>query len=239
MCCSLVPEHLVLQLVRLRVVIDHQALEVLGTLVHHLTEGVEVREHTRVLFVELLAVADNGLAQNEHEVDVRAQIRGNADRVLHRDDKHCVDVAPIHKEIPDVAVADPAAVIQTVVEDQEVPRIDGRGAALAEILRDPLGDQLLTLQDVADDQGGILLVDEGRWDGLAVEHIRTLRTGNNGADGDALVMPEEILHKKGLARLALADQDDDLVVFDAGHIELLQSEIQPTRGTGTSSSRHS
>ena len=78
-------------------------------------------------------------------------------------------------------------------------------------------------------------MDDGGRDGLAVEHIRALRAGNHGSHGDALVVPEEILHKKGLARLTLADQDDDLVVFDFRHVELLQSEVQTTWGRGTGS----
>ncbi len=205
MLIRLVPEHLVLQLVRLRIVVNHQALEVLRTLVHHLTKRIEVREHARVLLVEFAPVTDDRLAQNEHEIDIRPQIRRNTDCVLHGDDKHRVDVAPVHKEIADVAITNPTAVIQTVVEDQEVPRIDSRRTPLPEILGDPLGDQLLALQDVADDQGRILLVDEGRGDGLTVEHVRALCARNHGAHGDVLVMPEEILHQEGLAGLALAD----------------------------------
>lgn len=233
----LVPEHLILQFVGFRVVVDHQALEVLRTLVHHLTERVEVREHARVLLVQFPPVADDRLAQNKHEVDVRAQTRRDTDGVLHRDDKHRMDVTPVHEQIPDVAIADPTAIVQAVVQDQEVPRVDPRGAALPEILGDPLGDQFLTLQDVADDQRGVLLMDEGRWDGLAVEHVRALCAGNHGAHGNVLVVPEEILHEERLAGLALADQDDDLVVFDPGHIELLESEIEAARGR-TGSSRH-
>ncbi len=228
----LVPEHLVLQLVGLRIVVNHQALKVLRALIHNLAERIKVGEHARVLLVQLPPVADDRLTQNEHEVDVRPQVGGDTDRILHRNDKHRVDVAPVHEEIADVAVTDPAAIVQTVVQDQEVPRVNPRRAALPEIFRDTLGDQLLALQDVADDQGGILLVDEGGRDSLTVEHVGALCAGNHGAHGDILVMPEQIFHEERFAGLALADQDDDFVVFDPGHVELLQSEIETTRGRG-------
>ncbi len=137
---GLVPKHLVLQLVGLGVVVDHQTLEVLRALVHDLTEGVEIGEHTRVLFVELTTIADDVLTEEEHIVDVRTQIWRNTDGVLHGDDEHRMNVAPVHEQIPDVPIADPAGIVQTVVQDQEVPRIHSGCPASRQITSDLLRD---------------------------------------------------------------------------------------------------
>jgi hypothetical protein len=223
---GLVPEHLILQLVGLGVVVDHQTLIVLRALVHDLTERVEVGEHASVLFVEFSTVADDGLTEEEYIVDVRTQIRRDTDGVLHRDDKHRMDVAPVHEQIPDVLVADPAGIVQTVVQDQEVPWIHGSCPARRQITSDLLRDELLTFENIGDDEGGILLVDEHGWHHLAVELVGTFRTGDHRAAGQALVVPEQILHKERLTGLALADEHHHLVVFDLGHVELLQTQIQ-------------
>ena len=39
-------------------------------------------------------------------------------------------------------------------------------------------------------------------------------------------MPQKVLDQKRLAGFALSNQDDDLVVLDFGHIELLELEIE-------------
>ena len=222
----LVPEHLVLQLVGLRVVVNDQTLKILRALVHDLTERVKVRKHTGILFVELAAVADDVLAEDEHVVNVRTEVRGNTDGVLHRDDEHCVNVATVHEQIPDVPVANPAGVVQTVIQNQEVAGVHGGGAALREVLCNFLGDELLALEHLGDNEGRILLVDEhGRHD-LAVELVRAFCTGDYRATGEALVVPQQVLDEEGLAGLALADEHDDLVVFDFGHVKLAQTQIQ-------------
>jgi len=77
MFCSLVPEDLILQLIRVDVIADHQALEVLCALVHEGTEHLERRKHARIILVDPTTITENVLAENEHEVHVGAQIRRN------------------------------------------------------------------------------------------------------------------------------------------------------------------
>ena len=228
MRCRLVPEYLILQLVRLRIVIDHQTFEVLRTLVHDLTERIKIRKHTGILLIELTPIAHNVLTEDEDIVDVRAQRRRDTHRVLHRDDEHCVDVTPVHEKIAHISVTNPRTVIQTVVQNQEVPGIHSSRTPRGQVAGNLLGNQLLALQDVGNDQGRILLMDEDRWHNLAVEMIRTLRTGNHRAVGNALVMPQQVLDQKRLAGFALADEHHDLVVLDFGHVKLLQTEVQAT-----------
>ena len=222
----LVPEDLILQLIRLRVVIDHQTLKVLRALVHDLAEGIEIGEHTGILVVELAPIVDDVLAQNKDVVDVRAQRRWNTHRVLHRDNKHGMHMAPVHEEISDIAITDPRRIEQTVIENQEIAGIDGGGPPLAEILGNLFGDELLALQNIGDNQRRIFLVNKHRRDNLTVELIRPLRTGYNSSTRETLVVPEQILYQEGFACFALADEHDDLVVFDLGHIEFSEFQIQ-------------
>jgi len=82
----LVPEDLLLQFVGFRIVIDHQALKVLGALIHHLTEALKRGEHARVVLVDAFAIGNVGFAQDKHVINVRAQIGRNTERILHCDD---------------------------------------------------------------------------------------------------------------------------------------------------------
>ena len=82
----LVPEDLLLQFVGFRIVIDHQALKILGALVHNLAEALKRGKHARVVLPDAFAVGDVGLAQDKHVINIRAQIGRNAERILHCDD---------------------------------------------------------------------------------------------------------------------------------------------------------
>jgi len=223
----LVPEHLVLQLVRFCVVVNHEALKVLRALVHNLTERIEIRKHTCILVIQLPPIVDNVLTQNEYVVNVRTQIRRNTHRILHRNDEHCMDVPTVHKQITNILVTNPRLVIQTVIQDQEIPRIYDGGAPLRQILGNLLGDELLALEHIRDDHRIVLFVDEHLGHELAVELIRTLRAGNHGSARQRLVVPKEVLDQERFAGFALSNQDDDLVVLDFGHIEFLELEIEP------------
>ena len=233
MRCGLIPEHLVLQLVRFRVVVNHEALKVLRALVHNLTERIEIRKHAGILVIEFAPIVDDVLTQNKDIVDVRAQIRRNTHRILHRDDEHCVDVATVHEQIPDIPVTNPCLVIQTVIQNQEVARVDDGRASLGEVLGNLLGDELLALEHIRDNHRIVFLVDEHLGHEFAVELIRALRAGNHRSAGERLVMPKEVLDQERLAGFALTNQDDDLVVLDFAHVEFLELEIEALLTTST------
>jgi len=82
----LVPEDLLLQFVGFRIVVNDQALEILGALVHHLAKALKRGEHARVVLVDAFAVGNVGFAQDKHVINVRAQIGRNTERILHCDD---------------------------------------------------------------------------------------------------------------------------------------------------------
>jgi len=71
-------------------------------------------------------------------------------------------------------------------------------------------------------------MNEYRRNDLTVEVIGALRTGYDRSIGDALVMPQKVLHKKRLTGFTLTNEHHDLVVLDFGHVEFLQTEIQAT-----------
>ncbi len=190
----LIPKDLILKLVGLGVVINHEAFKIFRALVHYLAEGIKIRKHAGILLVELTAIAHNVLSQKKDKINIRAQIRGDANRILHGKDKHGVHVPAVHEEIADILVAHPGRIIQTVIQDQKIPRIDSGRAALRQILGDLLGDELLTLQHIRHHKRGILLMDEERGHDLTVELVGTFCARDHRATGHALVMPEEILY---------------------------------------------
>ena len=68
---GLVPKHLVLDIVTLGIVENHQAFVVLSALVHHLAENFECRKHPGVTLVDTLTVGHDVFSQNEYVIDVR------------------------------------------------------------------------------------------------------------------------------------------------------------------------
>ena len=82
----LIPEDLVLQFVGFRIVVDHQALKILGALIHHLSEALKRGKHAGVVLVDAFAIGNVGFAQDKHVINIRAQIGRNTERILHCDD---------------------------------------------------------------------------------------------------------------------------------------------------------
>ncbi len=185
----LVPEHLVLEFIRLGVVVNHEALEVLRALVHDLTKRIKIGKHTGILLIELTTVAHDVFTQNKDVIDVSAQIGWNTHGVLHCDNKHGVDVAPVHEEIANILVANPCLVIQTIIQNQEVARVYRRCTTVRYVFRNLARNEFLALQNIADNEGRILLMDEHRRNNFAVEQVGPFCSRNDGSTGKALVMP--------------------------------------------------
>jgi hypothetical protein len=143
-----------------------------------------------------------------------------------------MDVTTVHEQITDIPVTNPCLVIQTVIQNQEVPRIDDGGAPLSEVLGNLLSDELLALEDIRNDNRGILLMNEHLRHEFAIELIRALCAGNHCSTGKRLVMPKEVLDQERLAGLALSNQDNDLIVLDSTHIKFLELEIEALLTTG-------
>ncbi len=223
-----VPEDLVVEFVGLGVVVHDDAFVVFGALIHHLAERLEAGEHAGVVFVDALAVADVVFTQDEHKVDVRAQLGRNAKWVLHGDDQHHFPVATVHEQQAHQFVARPAAVVQTVVQDDEGAWIDGGAPECHFFLLHLLQHHLLALQHVFDDGGVVLVVDEQRWHQLSVEPVAFFRAGDYGAGRYVALVVQDVSDQIRLAGVSLANQHDHgtlgLIAAKANlaHIELFQ-----------------
>ena len=225
----LVPEHLILQFVGLRVVVNHETLKVLRTLVHDLAERIKIRKHPRVLIIEFATIVDNVLAQDKHIVNVGTQRRWNPHRVLHRDNEHRVDVPTIHKQISDIAIPDPRSIKQTVIQNQKVSGIHRRRSVITQILRDLLRNEFLALQHIGHDLRLVLFMNKHRRNNLTVELVGPLGAGYNGSTREILIVPQQILYQKGLASFAFSNQNHYLVVLDTTHIKLAEFQVESFR----------
>jgi len=87
-------------------------------------------------------------------------------------------------------------------------------------------DGLLALEDVFNDGGVVSVVDEELWDVGGEEAVAGLCAGNDGADGDVLVVEHEVLDEETFTGVTAADEDDNgPLVFigpkaDGAHIKL-------------------
>ena len=143
--CGLVPEHLVLQFVRLGTVVDNEALVVLGTLVHDLTKGIKVREHPGPVVIQLVAILNNVFTQDKYIIHVCSQGRWNTHCILHGDDKHGVVMSPVHKQTANILVANPCFIVQTIVHNEKIARVARRGSCCFQLVCDFTGDHFLAL----------------------------------------------------------------------------------------------
>lgn len=222
----LVPEDLLLQFIGFRVVVNNQALKILGALVHHLAEALKRGEHARVVLIDAFAIGNVGLAQDKHVINVRAQIGRNTERILHCDDQHDLPVSTVHEEEAHHDVLGPFVVIQAVIQHDECAGVNGGAFIRFNLLFHLLEDGLLALEDVFDDGGVVCVVDEEFGDVGGEEAVSGLRARYDGADGNVLVVEHEVLDEETFTRVTAADEDNDgALVFirpkaDGAHIKL-------------------
>ena len=227
----LVPEDLLLQFVGFRVVVDHQALKILGALVHHLTKALKRGEHARVVLVDAFAIGNVGLAQDKHVINVRAQIGRNTERILHCDDQHDLPVSTVHKKEAHHDVLGPFVVVEAVVQHDEGAGVNGGAFVGFHLFFHLFEDGFLALEDVFDDGGVISVVDEELGDVGGEEAVAGFRAGDDGADGDVLVVEHEVLDEETFAGVTAADEDDDgALVFirpkaDGSHVKFGEFQI--------------
>ena len=227
----LVPEDLLLQFVGFRIVIDHQALKILGALVHHLAEALKRGEHARVVFVDAFAVGDVGFAQDKHVINVRAQIGRNTERILHCDDQHDLPMPPVHEEEPHHDVLGPFVVEEAVVQDDERAGVNGGAFIRFHFFFHLLEDGFLAFEDVFYDGGVVSVMDKEFRDVGGEEAVAGFGAGDDGADGDVLVVEHEVLNEETFAGVTAADEDDDgALVFvgpkaDGAHVKFGEFQV--------------
>lgn len=135
-------------------------------------------------------------------------------------------MTPVHKEEAHHDILSPFVVIQTVVQDNEGAGVNGGAFVGFNLLFHLFEDGLLAFEDVFDDGGVISVVDEELWDVGSEEAVSGLCAGDDGADGDILVVEHEVLDEETFAGITATNEDDNgALVFigpkaDGAHIKL-------------------
>jgi len=92
-------------------------------------------------------------------------------------------------------------------------------------------DGLLAFEDVFNDGGVVGVVDEELWDVGCEEAVAGFGAGDDGADGDVLVVEHEVLDEETFAGVTAADEDDDgALVFvgpkaDGAHVKFGEFQV--------------
>ena len=205
----LVPEDLLLQFVGFRIVIDDQALKILGALVHHLAEALKCGEHARVVLVDAFAIGNVGLAQDKYVINIRAQIGRNTKRILHCDDQHDLPMTPVHEQETHHDVFGPFIVVETVIEHDKCARVNGGAFISFDFFFHLFEHCFLAFEDVFNNCGVVSVVNEELGDVSGEEAVSGLCSGDDGADGNVLMVEHEVLHKETFTGVTAADEDND------------------------------
>ena len=134
-------------------------------------------------------------------------------------------MSPVHEEEPHHDVLGPFVVVEAVVQDDEGAGVNGGALVGFNLLFHLFEDGFLALEDVFYDGGIIGVMDEELWDVGCEKAVAGFSTGDDGADGDVLVVEHEVLDEETFAGVTAADEDDDgALVFivpkaDGAHIK--------------------
>ena len=118
-------------------------------------------------------------------------------------------MTPVHKKKPHHDVLGPLVIIQAVVQYDEGAGVNGGALIRFYFFFHLFEDGFLAFEDVFNNCGVISVVDEEFWDVGGEEAVAGLRAGDDGADGDVLVVEHEVLHKETFAGVTAADEDND------------------------------
>ena len=137
----------------------------------------------------------------------------------------------VHEEEAHHDVLGPFVVIQTVVQDDEGAGVNGGSFVRFNLLFHLFEDGFLAFEDVFNDGGVISVVDEEFRDVGCEEAVSGFGTGDDGADGDVLVVEHEVLDEETFAGVTAADEHDDgALVFigpkaDGAHIKFGEFQV--------------
>jgi len=137
----------------------------------------------------------------------------------------------VHEEEAHHDVLGPFVVVEAVVQDDEGAGVNGGALVGFNLLFHLLEDGLLALEDVFNDGGVVGVVDEELWDVGCEEAVAGLCAGDDGADGDVLVVEHEVLHEETFSGVTAADEHDDgALVFvgpkaDGAHVKFGELQV--------------
>jgi hypothetical protein len=144
-------------------------------------------------------------------------------------------MTPVHKKEPHHDVLGPFAVVEAVVQDDEGAGVNGGALVCFNLLFHLLEDGLLALEDVFYNGGVVCVVDEELGDVGCEEAVAGFGAGDDGADGDVLVVEHEVLDEETFAGVAATDEDDDgALVFvrpkaDGAHVKFGEFQVHCTK----------
>ena len=137
----------------------------------------------------------------------------------------------VHEEEAHHDVLGPFVVVEAVVQDDEGARVNGGAFIRFNLFFHLFEDGLLAFEDVFNDGGVVGVVDEELWDVGGEEAVAGLCAGDDGADGDVLVVEHEVLDEETFAGVTAADEDDNgALVFigpkaDGAHIKFGEFQV--------------
>ena len=134
-------------------------------------------------------------------------------------------MTPVHEEEAHHNIFGPFVVVETVIEDDKCARVNGGAFIRFDFLFHLFENGFLAFEDVFNDCGVVSVMDEEFGDMSGEEAVSRLSSGDDGADGDVLVMEHEVLHKETFAGVTATDEDNNgALVFigpkaDGAHVK--------------------
>ena len=141
---------------------NDQTFVILCTLIHDLAEKFKSGENARKLLINTTTRGYLVFTQNKHVIYLATKHRRNAHNVLNRKDVEKTVVTTVHKQRPNVLIANPLVVVQAVVHTNKGATVKRRRNSALLFLSDLLCNRVLTFQHVANNAGIELLVDENQ-----------------------------------------------------------------------------
>lgn len=142
----------------------------------------------------------------------------------------------VHEEESHHDILGPFIIVEAVIEDDEGAGVDVGAFVGFNLFFHLFEDGFLAFEDVFDDGGVVCIMDEEFWDVGGEEAVAGFGAGDDGADGDVLVVEHEVLDEETFAGVTAADEDDDgALVFigpkaDGAHIKFGEFQVHCLKG---------
>lgn len=140
-------------------------------------------------------------------------------------------MTPVHKKKAHHDVLGPFVVVEAVVQDDKGAGVNVGAFVGFHFFFHLFEDGFLALEDVFYNGGVISVVDEKFGDVGGEEAVAGFGAGDDGADGDVLVVEHEVLDEETFAGVTAADEDDDgALVFvrpkaDGAHVKFGEFQV--------------
>lgn len=217
--CRLVPKHAILQPIRLAAVVNHQALVILRTLIHDLTEELKGGENAGKLLKNTFPRAHLVFTQYKYVIHLATQHGRNTHNVLDRKNVEEAVVAAVHKQGSHIFITDPLIVVQAIVHTNEAAVVNRGAAAQFLLLAHLLDERVLPLQHIANNRRIELFVNKQTGYNAGVESIGAFCTADHSTNREFLFVPQQVLNQPRFAGTTAANEKDNAIVGNHSHVE--------------------